>query len=210
MGRTLVSCTGWVKIMAAPAQADKKNQVDQTSEEPSTVFICIYNLYRRFLEVCTVLQGLVSVFLVISGTLQLLWMSDLAEDDQEVRHLSTCKQICWMIIISGIFVFLWTLFGWVVYIRGSNSLSITCGVSSFIIVIMFYFMYCGSSDHYHELHPQFTLSFIIIFFVIIHALFIIARLRNTTEDALISSKIFLEKDNHAKHKLAFSSDVYHC
>merc|ERR1712002_415866 len=95
------SWTGWVKIMAAPAQADKNKQVDQKSEEPSTVLICLYNLYRQFLEVCTVLQGLVSVFLVISGTFQLLWMSDLSEDDPEVRHLSTCKQICWMIIISA-------------------------------------------------------------------------------------------------------------
>merc|ERR1712002_130469 len=209
------SWTGWVKIMAAPAQADKNEQVDQKSEEPSTVLICLYNLYRQFLEVCTVLQGLVSVFLVISGTFQLLWMSDLSEDDPEARHLSTCKQICWMIIISGIFVFLWTVFGWIVYLRGSNSLSITCGVSSFIIVVMFYFMYCGSGDHYQELHPQFKLCFIIIFcginfFIIIHALFIIVRLRSATEDTLISSKAFLEKPNNAKHKLAFSSDVYHC
>lgn len=201
--------------MAAPAQADKNNQVDQTSEEPSTVFLCLYNLYRQFLEVCTLLQAFVSVFLVISGTLQLLWMSDLPEDDPELPHLSTCKQICWMIIISGISVFLWTVFGWIAYMRGSISLSITAGVSSFIIVVMFYFMYCGSGNHYQELHPQFKLCFIIIFcvinlFIIIHALFIIARLRSSAEDALISSKIFLEKDNHAKHKLAFSSDIYRC
>merc|ERR1712117_34426 len=165
----------------------------------------------QFLEVCTVLQGLVSVFLVISGTFQLLWMSDLSEDDPEVRHLSTCKQICWMIIISGIFVFLWTVFGWIVYMRGSISLSITSGVSNFIIVVMFYFIYCGSSDHYQDLHPQFKLCFIIIFcfinfIIIIHALFIIARLRSNTEDVHNSSKTFLEKNNHAKHKLYFSSD----
>merc|ERR1719477_425650 len=112
-----------------------------------------------------------------------------------------------MIIISGIFVFLWTVFGWIVYMRGSISLSITSGVSSFIIVVMFYFMYCGSSDHYQDLHPQFKLYFIII----IHALFIIARFRSTTEDVVHnSSKTFLEKKNHAKHKLSFSSDVYCC
>jgi len=148
--------------MAAPAQADKNNQVDKKSEEPSSVLVCLYNLYRQFLEVCTLIQGLVAVFLTISGALQLSWMSNLAEDDPQVHHLSTCRQICWMIIISGIFVFLWTVFGWIVYMRGSISLSITSGVSSFIIVVMFYFMYCGSSDHYQDLHPQFKLCFIII------------------------------------------------
>ena len=201
--------------MAAPAQADKNNQVDKKSEEPSSVLVCLYNLYRQFLEVCTLIQGLVAVFLTISGALQLSWMSNLAEDDPQVHHLSTCRQICWMIIISGIFVFLWTVFGWIVYMRGSISLSITSGVSSFIIVVMFYFMYCGSSDHYQDLHPQFKLCFIIIFcfinfIIIIHALFIIARFRSTTEDVHNSSKTFLEKKNHAKHKLSFSSDVYRC
>merc|ERR1712013_5191 len=97
------SCTGWVEIMAAPAQADKNNQVDKKSEEPSSVLVCLYNLYRQFLEICTLIQGLVAVFLTISGALQLSWMS----------------------ISSGIFVFRWTVFGGIVYMRGSISLSIT-------------------------------------------------------------------------------------
>merc|ERR1712058_223462 len=126
-----VSLTVETEKMGAEAGKDKHE--NQTDEKARRVFVCVDSLYRQFLEVCSSIQRIVAIFLIISGVLQLIWMSHLEEGDPEVSHLSTCRNICHMIIISGIIVL----------------------VSSFIIVVLLYFMYSGSRNHYEELHPQF-------------------------------------------------------
>merc|ERR1712025_699989 len=197
------------------AEAGKDKHGNQADEKARRVFVCVDSSYRQFVEVCSSIQGIVAIFLITSGVLQLIWMSHLEEDDPEVSHLSTCRNICHMITISGIIVLIWTITGWIVYKRRAISLSITCAVSSFIIVVLLYFMYSGSRSHYEELHPQLKFCFFIVFIVsnvliLIQALFIFARLKITTEGVTSDSRRFLEKESQAKHKLAFSSDVYHC
>ena len=76
------------------AEAGKDKDENQTDDKAGRVFVCVDSLYRQFLEVCSSIQGIVAVFLIISGVLQLIWMSHLEEDDPEVSHLSTCRNIC--------------------------------------------------------------------------------------------------------------------
>merc|ERR1711887_302572 len=121
--------------------------------------------YTQFLEFCCFTQGLTAVFLIISGACHILWIRGLAEEDPGDPHLSTFQNLCWMIISCGVFLLLWTVSGWIIYSVRSISLSVTCGVSNFSIVILLYFISGGGSYHQQQLQSQFHSCFIIIFCV---------------------------------------------
>merc|ERR1719369_823995 len=191
------------------AEEKERSKKDYSRQELLDVHN-ITTVYTLFLELFCFSQGLTAIFLIISGVLQILWISGSTEEDP---HLSTFKNLCWMIISCGIFLLLWTVSVWIIYSCRAISLSVTCGVSNFIILILLYFIYCGG-DYQQQLQSQFHLCFIIIFCVIIiftifQVLFTIARHRNSQESQDHVSTL-LEKESNTKHTLKFCSDVYHC
>merc|ERR1712066_264983 len=191
-----------------------KRMVVMAAEENEKIPVYINTAYTQFLELCCFTQGLTAVFLIISGAFHILWIRGLAEEDPGDPHLSTFQNLCWMIISCGVFLLLWTVSGWIIYSVRSISLSVTCGVSNFSIVILLYFISGGGSYHQQHLQSQFHFCFIIIFcvsvfFTISQVLFTLARIRNSQEirDPL---RTLLEQENNTKHTLTFCSDVYHC
>merc|ERR1711892_1060857 len=213
MGRNekLCSLCGEVN-MNAQANQEKQTEKENGNHEVSKLQICIKILYRRYLEVFTVLHGLGGLFLLISGVCQLIQMRDDEIKESEDHNLSTCSNLCWMLIISGTFLLFWTLSGLIDYMRRSISLDTTCGVSNIIIIFLFYFIYCASPRH-QEHHPQFNLRFMSMFCIIlvtsiIHAMFILASMTITAEDKT-GAKPLMEKPSEVRHKLTFTTEIYH-
>eukprot|EP00090_Calanus_glacialis_P008722 TRINITY_DN17089_c0_g1_i1.p1 TRINITY_DN17089_c0_g1~~TRINITY_DN17089_c0_g1_i1.p1 ORF type:complete len:211 (-),score=15.86 TRINITY_DN17089_c0_g1_i1:34-666(-) len=180
---------------------------------------CDHRLYERFLEISTGFSSLSGLFLIISGVWQIILARNHEEEEADIHNLSNCQNLCLMIITSGIFLWLWTISGLIIYIRKSISLNITCGVSNLIVILLFYFIYFAS-PHHQDHHPEFISSFLFVFCIsivsfIIHSLFILTRFTRTNIDdeekeAKSRVKSSLEKPSHVKQKLAFSSDIYHC
>jgi uncharacterized membrane protein len=124
-----------------------------------------------------------------------------------------------MIITSGIFLWLYTISGLIIYIRQSIRLNITCGVLNLIVILLFYFIYFAS-PHHRDHHPEYITSFLFVVCIsivssIIHFVFMLTRITRTNIDdeekqAKSRVKSLLEKLSHAKQKLEFSYIIYHC
>eukprot|EP00092_Neocalanus_flemingeri_P053577 GFUD01062989.1.p1 GENE.GFUD01062989.1~~GFUD01062989.1.p1 ORF type:complete len:170 (-),score=21.91 GFUD01062989.1:20-529(-) len=147
----------------------------QTTEKMMQTFV--KSLSRSFLFLSTVSHCLSGVLLIITGAWQISWTVDVDEYKVDLYHLSTYLNFCWIIIISGMFLLLWTLAGWIVFMRKSIKLDITCGVSNCILIVLFYFIFCSQHP---DLHPDNNIIFLLLFCTailssIVHSLLILGK-----------------------------------
>ena len=127
-----------------------------------------------FLLTSTSLHGLGAIVLLMLGTLQICWMTE-KKDESELPNMSTFYNLSWIIIVSGAFLIIWTSVGWIIFIKRSIKLDITCGVSNFVLITLSYFVFCARTDK-EELHAQTGICFVFILSIAIlssslHSLF---------------------------------------
>merc|ERR1711915_274087 len=56
----------------------------------------------------------------------------------------TYQKICIFILISGVFLVLWTIFGWILYVRKSTNLHTTSGTSNIVLLLLVYFLFLSN------------------------------------------------------------------
>ena len=197
-----------------------KRKGDHTEQDDDdTNRDCVEGLSRSFLALSTGIHGLCGILLIFTGSWQISCTWNIEKQEADVHQLSTYQNLCYIIIISGVFLLLWTIVGWIVFIRKSIKLDITCGVSNFVLFMLFYFIICANPQHL-EFYPENNRSFIVMFCIsitssFVHSLIFFAQCSKANrneefQDDNLRSEVPFYKTSPVMHKLAFSSDIYNC
>ena len=175
----------------------EKEVIEEQVTKEQDASSCITKLPTRALEASTSIQGLCGLSLVVSG-LQQLTVEDLSH---ETVSSETYQSICILILISGIFLVLWTVFGWILYVKKLRTLYTTSGASNIVLLLLVFFLFSSNQIPVIFLFGaafSFLLTFLHIFFLGLLKIF---------------SKLKIQHKNKVSsvnYSLSFHPEVYKC
>merc|ERR1712038_496547 len=193
MGRTVSNET--MKLGTNFTLSQEKEIVEDQVTKEDDVTSCIKNAITKLLEASTGTQALSGLSLIVSSLHQLS-QQDLSNEDCTSE---TYQKICIFVLICGVFLVLWTIFGWILYVRKSTNLHTTSGTSNIVLLLLVYFLFLSNQIPVIFLFGatfSFLLTFLHIFFLGLLKIF---------------SKLQVHhQDKVSMHSLSFHPEVYQC